>query len=213
MPPMHPVRGITVRHCVFWCDRARIFLFAHESQAPAIENLNYHDCDIVHYVMTPFLLEPGELMPIRNARFENFQIEGDGQRDFITLRPTVNQYMKVKKPGSINGIVFKNIFMTGEMPGPARWSFRERARRIAWMMCFLTMSCAMVVSWTPGRRTCTSGPSRGTSGSGPKGRTDCCATTGSTRGFVHRRASISRLDHQPCGSLISAANRFGAVRR
>ena len=27
-----PVRGITVRHCVFWCDRARIFLFAHESQ-------------------------------------------------------------------------------------------------------------------------------------------------------------------------------------
>jgi Glycosyl hydrolases family 28 len=115
-----PVRGITVRHCVFWCDRARIFLFAHESQAPAIENLNYHDCDIVHYVMTPFLLEPGELMPIRNARFENFQIEGDGQREFITLRPTVNQYMKVKKPGSIQGIVFKNIFVTGETPGPAR---------------------------------------------------------------------------------------------
>jgi len=115
-----PVRGITVRHCVFWCDRARIFLFAHESQAPAIETLNYHDCDIVHYVMTPFLLEPGELMPIRNARFENFQIEGNGQRDFITLRPTVNQYMKVKQPGSIQGIVFKNIYMTGAPPGPAR---------------------------------------------------------------------------------------------
>ena len=26
----------------FWCDRARIFLFAHESQAPAIEDFNYH---------------------------------------------------------------------------------------------------------------------------------------------------------------------------
>ena len=115
-----PVRGITVRHCMFWCDRARIFLFAHESQAPAIENLDYHDCDIVHYVMTPFLLEPGELMPIRNAHFENFQIEGNGQQDFITLRPTVNQYMRVKKPGSIQGIVFKNIFLTGETPGPAR---------------------------------------------------------------------------------------------
>ena len=70
--------------------------------------------------MTPFLLEPGELMPIRNARFENFQIEGEGQRDFITLRPTVNQYMKVKKPGSIQGIVFKNIFLTGANPGPAQ---------------------------------------------------------------------------------------------
>jgi Glycosyl hydrolases family 28 len=117
--PDAPVRGVTVRNCVFWCDRARIFLFAHESQAPAIEDLHYHNCDIVHYQMTPFLLEPGELMPIRNARFENFQIEGDGQRDFITLRPTVNQYMKVKKPGSIKNIVFKNIVLTGETPGPA----------------------------------------------------------------------------------------------
>ena len=78
--PDAPVRGITVRRCVFWCDRARIFLFAHESQAPAIENLTYEDCDIVHYQMTPFLLEPGELMPIRNAHFENFRIEGEGQR-------------------------------------------------------------------------------------------------------------------------------------
>ncbi|MGC8640331.1 MAG: glycosyl hydrolase family 28 protein, partial [Isosphaeraceae bacterium] len=115
-----PVHGITVRNCIFWCDRARIFLFAHESQAPAIEDLHYHDCDIVHYRMTPFLLEPGELMPIRNARFENFRIEGEGQRDFITLRPTVNQYMVVKKPGSIRNIIFKNIMLAGEKPGPAR---------------------------------------------------------------------------------------------
>ena len=98
----------------------RIFLFAHESQAPAIEDLHYDNCDIVHYQMTPFLLEPGELMPIRNSRFENFRIEGDGQRDFITLRPTVNQYMSVKKPGSIKNIVFKNIVLSGANPGPAR---------------------------------------------------------------------------------------------
>lgn len=118
--PDAPVRGITVRNCIFWCDRARIFLFAHESQAPAIEDLYYHDCDIIHYRMTPFLLEPGELMPIRNARFENFRIEGEGQPDFITLRPTINQYMKVKKPGSIRNIVFKNITLAGDKPGPAR---------------------------------------------------------------------------------------------
>jgi hypothetical protein len=118
--PDAPVRGITVRRCIFWCDRARIFLFAHESQAPAIEDLNYRDCDIVHYRMTPFLLEPGELMPIRNASFENFRIEGEGQPDFITLHPTVNQYMTVKKPGSIRGIVFRNIHLTGAKSGPAR---------------------------------------------------------------------------------------------
>ncbi|MHB1037228.1 MAG: hypothetical protein ACYC35_21605 [Pirellulales bacterium] len=118
--PGTPVRGITVRRCVFWCDRARIFLLGHESQASAMENLLYQDCDIVHYVMTPFLLEPGEHMPLRHARFEDFRMEGDGQRDFITLRPTVNQYMRVKQPGSIQDIVFKNIVLAGDKPGPAQ---------------------------------------------------------------------------------------------
>lgn len=113
-----PVRGISVRRCIFWCDRARIFLFAHESQAPAIEDLTYRDCDIIHYQMTPFLLEPGELMPIRNARFEDVRIAGDGQPDFITLRPTVNEYMHVRKPGSIQGIVFKDIVLDGGKAGP-----------------------------------------------------------------------------------------------
>jgi hypothetical protein len=118
--PPTPVRGITVRRCVFWCDRARIFLLGHESQASAMEDLLYQDCDIVHYVMTPFLLEPGEHMPLRHARFEDFRMEGDGQRDFITLRPTVNQYMRVKQPGSIQDIVFKNVILSGDKPGPAQ---------------------------------------------------------------------------------------------
>jgi len=34
--------------------------------------------------------------------------------------PTRKKLMKVKKPGSIKGIVFRNIFVTGETPGPAR---------------------------------------------------------------------------------------------
>ncbi len=118
--PPTPARDITVRRCIFWCDRARIFLFAHESQASAMEDLVYEDCDIVHYTMTPFLLEPGEHMPLRRLRFENFRIEGEGQRDFVTLRPTINQYMKVQAPGSIEDVLFRNIQLVGKQRGEAR---------------------------------------------------------------------------------------------
>jgi polygalacturonase len=118
--PPTPVRGVTVRRCVFWCDRARIFLLGHESQASAMEDILFDDCDIIHYTMTPFLLEPGENMPLRRARFENFRIHGEGQREFITLRPTVNQYMKVKAPGSISEVTFRNVVLSGSKPGPAR---------------------------------------------------------------------------------------------
>ncbi|HWI58511.1 MAG TPA: glycosyl hydrolase family 28 protein, partial [Bacillota bacterium] len=117
--PPTPVRNITVRRCIFWCDRARIFLLGHESQASAMENLLYQDCDIVHFVMTPFLLEPGEEMPLRHARFENLRLAGQGLGDFITLQPTVNQYMKVKTPGSLSNIVFKDITLQADTPGKA----------------------------------------------------------------------------------------------
>ena len=70
--------------------------------------------------MTPFLLEPGEEMPLRRVRFTNFRIHGEGQREFITLRPTVNQYMKVKTPGRISDVTFSNVVVTGSRTGPAR---------------------------------------------------------------------------------------------
>ena len=71
--------------------------------------------------MTPFLFEPGEEMAIEDITVENITIfadypeqTGSQAYDLIRLRPTVNQYMKTKVPGTIKNIDFKNILLTGE---------------------------------------------------------------------------------------------------
>jgi hypothetical protein len=66
--------------------------------------------------MTPFLLEPGEDMRLENITIENIRMHGEGQREFIRLRPVVNQYMRNKVPGFIRNVLFKNITLDGQ-PG------------------------------------------------------------------------------------------------
>ena len=107
------VEKIEVEKCILWCDRARVFLLGHESAAAHMRDITFKDIDIVHFGMTPFLIEPGEEMEIGNIRFENIRLNGEGQEELIRLKPTVNQYMKNKVPGHIDGIVFKNISLTG----------------------------------------------------------------------------------------------------
>ena len=50
------------------------------------------------------------------ARRENSNFTKQVQREFIRLRPTVNQYMRKKVPGFIKSIRFKNVTIEGK-PG------------------------------------------------------------------------------------------------
>ena len=111
-----PIRNIRIRNCIFWCDRARIFLLGHESAAPAMEDIVVSDCDIIHYVMTPFLLEPGEEMPLRNVSFQNIRLRCNGQEDLVGIHPTVNQYMQLQRPGRVKTIDFRDIAVEGAVP-------------------------------------------------------------------------------------------------
>lgn len=113
-PDNENVERITVENSILWCDRARIFLLGHESRAEYMRELMFKNIDIVHFSMTPFLLEPGENMRLENVVFENFRINGEGQKEFIRLKPTINQYMQTKVPGYIKAITFKNISVTGK---------------------------------------------------------------------------------------------------
>lgn len=113
-PDNENVERITVENSILWCDRARIFLLGHESRAEYMRELTFKDIDIVHFSMTPFLLEPGENMRLENVVFENFRINGEGQKEFIRLKPAINQYMQTKVPGYIKNITFKNISVTGK---------------------------------------------------------------------------------------------------
>ena len=117
--PNANVERITVENCILWCDRARVFLLGHESRAPFMRDITLRNLDIIHFTMTPFLLEPGEEMRLENVTVENVRLHGEGQRELIRLKPVVNQYMKTKVPGSIRDIRFKNVSLTGQ-PGDYR---------------------------------------------------------------------------------------------
>lgn len=115
------VEDIVVENCLLWADRARVFLLGHESRAQYMRNIVLRNIDILHFNMTPFLIEPGEEMSIENVTVEDITAYADypaqgGAREFnlICLRPTVNQYMHKKVPGRISNMEFSNISLTGE---------------------------------------------------------------------------------------------------
>ncbi len=110
------VERITVENSILWCDRARIFLLGHESRAAFMRDITLRDLDIIHFTMTPFLFEPGEDMRLENVTVEDIRMHGEGQREFVRLRPVVNQYMRKKVPGFIRDVRFRNITIEGQ-PG------------------------------------------------------------------------------------------------
>jgi hypothetical protein len=112
--PNSNVERITVEDSVLWCDRARVFLLGHESRAAFMHNVTLRNLDIIHFSMTAFLLEPGEDMRLENITVENIRIQGEGQREFIRLRPVVNQYMRKKVPGFIRNVRFRNVTVQGQ---------------------------------------------------------------------------------------------------
>jgi hypothetical protein len=114
--PNSNVERITVENSILWCDRARIFLLGHESRAAFMRNVTLRNLDIIHFSMTPFLLEPGEDMRLEDITVENIRIHGEGQKEFIRLRPVVNQYMRNRVPGFIRNVRFRNVTVQGR-PG------------------------------------------------------------------------------------------------
>jgi hypothetical protein len=108
------VERITVENCILWCDRARIFLLGHESRAQFMRQVTLRDLDIIHFTMTPFLFEPGEDMRLEDITIANVRLHGEGQREFIRLRPVVNQYMRKQTPGVIANIRFEHVTLTGQ---------------------------------------------------------------------------------------------------
>lgn len=107
---------ILVENCIFWCDRARITLLGHESRADFMRRITYRNCDVIHFQMPVFLLEPGEEMRLEEIHVENIRIHGENQKTenwIAIVRPTVNQYMHTQSPGHIRNCLFQNITLTG----------------------------------------------------------------------------------------------------
>jgi len=112
--PNNNVERITIENSVLWCDRARIFLLGHESRAAFMRQINIRNLDVIHFTMTCFLFEPGEDMHLEQVNVQDIRINGEGQREFIRLKPTINQYMHKQTPGYISDVAFKNIAISGK---------------------------------------------------------------------------------------------------
>jgi hypothetical protein len=52
-------------------------------------------------------------MRMENIVVEDVRLHGEGQREFIRLRPVVNQYMHNKVPGFIRDVHFRNVTLDG----------------------------------------------------------------------------------------------------
>jgi hypothetical protein len=49
----------------------RVVFFAHESRAKNMQSIVFRDIDLMHFVQTPFLFEPGEELTIQDLRFDD----------------------------------------------------------------------------------------------------------------------------------------------
>ena len=81
-----------------------------------MRDVTLRNLDIIHFVMTPFLMEPGEDMCLENVAIEDVRLCGEGQEELARLKPAVNEYMWKKVPGLIRNVRFKNVRVTGK-PG------------------------------------------------------------------------------------------------
>jgi hypothetical protein len=108
------VETILVERSTFWCDRARVFLLGHESKARHIRDITVRDCDIIHFAMTPFLVEPADGMTISRVKFSDIRIHGAGQHELIRLRPVELPEYGIPGYGHIEGIGFENLTLEGD---------------------------------------------------------------------------------------------------
>jgi hypothetical protein len=112
-PSEKNVERITVENTILWCDRAKTILLGHESRSEYMRNIKFQNIDVVHFGHHSIVIEPGEKMKLENVLFKNIRINGNGQKDFISIRPVVNQYMQTKVPGYVNNITINNLVLTG----------------------------------------------------------------------------------------------------
>ena len=107
------VDSILVERSVLWSDRARVFLLGHESKALNMRSITVRDCDVVHFAMVPFLLEPADGMTMASIIFSDIRVHGEGQQELIRLRPVELPEYGIPGFGHINGVQFRNIRVYG----------------------------------------------------------------------------------------------------
>ncbi len=140
-----PVRNVSFRRCVVWCDWGRAMEIGAETCAPEIADIAFEDCDIVRTTHIAMDIQHGDRAAIRDIRYENIRVEIDpwnprprmqqsreeqytaaaDDRYCPTLLEIVirkNFYSKDADRGTVRNVLFKDIEVTSPLMPPS--SFR-----------------------------------------------------------------------------------------
>lgn len=132
-----PAQNVRFKNCVVWCDWGRSMGITSETLAPFIENISFEDCNLIRISSTAMAITHKNHAAIRNIRFENINMETDAQiprqmiqqsKDskfivnfrekfcpaliVVTIRGNISP-AKELEAGTIDGLLFKNIKVTG----------------------------------------------------------------------------------------------------
>ncbi|WP_053183452.1 glycosyl hydrolase family 28 protein [Sunxiuqinia dokdonensis] len=106
-------KNIVTRKCVLWNEVAHALSLGAEISED-IDNVLFTDCDIIHDKGREWTLRifHADAALVKNVRFENIRIE-ETQR-FISLWINKAVWTRDKERGHIQGVVFKDIWATGD---------------------------------------------------------------------------------------------------
>jgi len=108
------VEEITVRNCVIWCDWGFSLGVTYETRAAYIRGLLFQNCDVLHGMACAGVLglKIGDRATVRDVCFDDIRVE-DARVQLLKLVVDRDIFSKDLERGHIQGVVFRNIALTG----------------------------------------------------------------------------------------------------
>jgi len=111
-PPAQESKNIVVKNCVIWNDRAYALGITYETRVN-VTNVLFQNCDIIHDTgIASLAAHVSDSGTMSNIRFEDIRIE-DTRNRLVRLWIGKDMWGHDPERGHINGVVFKNVSVTG----------------------------------------------------------------------------------------------------
>jgi hypothetical protein len=111
---------IRVSDCVLWTDLAQSVEIGYETRGGVMDDVAFSGIQVIHNFHKPVLsIHNGDRAAIRNVRYENITVEdaqmgqGDGVNHLIDLWIGKSPWTRDAQRGTIEGVSFKNLSVTG----------------------------------------------------------------------------------------------------
>ena len=130
-PDTQDVEDITVRNCVVWCDWGFSLGMTYEARVAHIRHLLFQDCDVLHGMACRGVLgvKNGDRATVSDVCFENIRIE-DARVQLLELVIDRDMWSKDDERGHIQGVVFRNIALTGGAFVPSALAGHDAEHRV-----------------------------------------------------------------------------------